>query len=131
MDSLTQIHLLYKQFFAWACNSCSTVLLTDHMNNLVYQALIGKDQYDSASSNERVYRHLRASSGYTKEPKKLERINSKINVGIMLKAPATKKLRLSIWAHSLVEYLYVLSRQHLTLRHKTSSISQQRHDLLE
>ena len=66
------------------------------MNNSVYQALVREDQYDSATSNGRVYLDLRASSGYTEEAKKLERINSKINVGIMLKAPATKKLRLRI-----------------------------------
>lgn len=66
------------------------------MNNPVYQALIGEDQYDSASSNKNVYLDLRASSGYTEEAKKLERINSKINAAIMLKAPATKKLTLRI-----------------------------------
>ena len=73
MGNLTPKHLLYKQFVAWACNGCSTALLTDNMNNPVYQELIEEDQYDSARSNERLYLDLRASSGYTDEAEKLER----------------------------------------------------------
>ena len=124
MDNLTQKHLLYKQFVVWACNSCSTAPLTGYINNPVYQELIDEDHYDSARSNKRVYLDLRGSSGYMEEARKLERNNSKINLTKMLKAPASKKLRLTIWAYSFAEYLYILSRQGLTLRHKTYSISQ-------
>ena len=35
---------------------------------------------------------------------------------------ATEKLRLRIWGYSLGEYLHVLARDGLTLRHKTYSI---------
>lgn len=73
MGNLISKHLLYKQFVAWTCNGCSTVLLADNMNNPIYQELIEEDQYDSARSNERVYLDLRASSGYTDEVEKLER----------------------------------------------------------
>ena len=97
MDNLTQKHLFYKQFVAWSCNSCSTSPLTDYINNPAYQELIYKHEYDSARSNERIYLDLRASSGYTKEAEKLERNDSKIT----FKTAATKKLRLSIWAHLL------------------------------
>ena len=62
---------------------------------------------------------------------KLERNYSKINLAIQLKDAATKKLGLRIRAYSLGEYLYVLSRQGLTLRHKTYSIVQEEYDLLE
>ena len=65
------------------------------------------------------------------EIEKLERNGSKINLGIFLKNPATKKLRLRIWAHSVGEYLHVLSRNRLTLRHKTYSISQKDGHFLE
>ena len=39
MNNLTQKHLLYAQFVAWRCNSCSTAPLTDYINNPVYQEL--------------------------------------------------------------------------------------------
>ena len=38
---------------------------------------------------------------------------------------------LRVWAYSLGEYLYVLSRQGLNLRHKTYSIAQEDDDFLE
>ena len=62
---------------------------------------------------------------------KLERDDSKIDLFIQLKKTATKKLRLRIWAYSFGEYLYVLSRQGLTLRHKTYSIVQEKDNFLE
>ena len=124
MDNLIQKHLLYKQFIAWTWNGCSTAPLTDYINNPIYQVLIDKDECDSDKSNERVYLDLAASSGYTEEAEKLERNDSEINLTILLKKAATKKLRLRIWTYSLGEYLYVLSRQGLTLRHKIYSISQ-------
>ena len=52
-------------------------------------------------------------------------------MGTTLKKATTKQLRLRVWAHSLGESLYILSRQGLALRHKTYSISQQDDDVLE
>ena len=63
--------------------------------------------------------------------KKLERNDSKINLSIQLKTVTTKKIRLRIWAYSLGEYLYVLSRQGITLHHKTYSIVQEDDEFLE
>ena len=54
--------------------------------------------------------YLRATSGYVKEAEKLERYDSKINLHILLKRAATKKLRIRIWSYSLLEYLYVLTK---------------------
>ena len=81
--------------------------------------------------DERLYLDLRASVAYTNEMEKLERNDSKIDLAIHLKDAATNKLRLVIWAHSLSKYLYVLSRQGLTLRHKTYSIVQEDDRFLE
>ena len=92
MDNLTQKHLLYKQFVAWACDGCSVAPLTDYINNPIYQELVDEDQYGENKSDERVYLDLRASSGYTNEAEKLERNDSKINLAIILKNAATKKL---------------------------------------
>lgn len=50
---------------------------------------------------------------------------------IALKGAATKKLRLKIWGYSLSEYLYVLARDGLTLRHEAYSITQQDGNFLE
>ena len=131
MDNLTQKYMLYKQFVAWCCNGCSTAPMTDYINNPIYQELIGENAYDGNKSNKRIYLDLKASSGYTTEARKLERNDSKIGLNIILKSSAATKLRLRIWAHSIGEYLYVLSRSGLTLRHKTYSISQKDDDFLE
>ena len=99
--------------------------------NTVYQELLGEYAYDTSDSDERIYLDLRASAGYTTEMEKLEKNDSKINLSIQLKALAIKKLKLKIWAYLLGEYLYVLSRQGLSLRHKTYSIVQEGDDFLE
>ena len=131
MDNLTQKHLLHKQFVTWACNGCSTAPLTDYINKPIYQELTGESDHGGIKSDERIYLDLRASPGYTAEAEKLERNGSKINLAIQLKRVATHKLRLRIWAYSLGEYLYVLSRQGLTLRHKTHTIVQEDDNFLE
>ena len=84
-----------------------------------------------ARSDERLYLDLRASAGYTTEMEKIERNDSKTNLTIQLKDAATKKLKLKMWAYSLCEYLHVLSRQGLALRHKTYRIVQEDNDFLE
>ena len=88
------------------------------MDNPIYQELPDENTYYSAKSDERVYLDLRASSGYVKEAEKLERNNSKINLQITLKDVADFNLRVRIWAYSLSEYLYVLSKSRLTLKHR-------------
>ena len=93
--------------------------MTDYINNPVYQELIGESDYDSVKSDERICLDLSASAGYRTEAEKLEIHDSKINLAIQLQKVAAHKLKLRIWAYSLGEYLYVLSRQGLTLRHKT------------
>ena len=86
------------------------------MDNPIYQELPDENTYYSAKSDERVYLDLRASSGYVKEAEKLERNDSKINLQITLKDVADFNLRVRIWAYSLSEYLYVLSKSRLTLK---------------
>ena len=131
MDNLTQKHLIHKQFVTWACNGCSTASLTDYLNKPIYQELTDESDHDGIKSDERIYLDLRASAGYTAEAEKLERNDSKINLAIQLKRVATHKLRLRIWAYYHGEYLYVLSRQGLTLRHKTHTIVQEDDNFLE
>ena len=123
--------MLYKQFATWSCNGSSIAPLTDYINNPIYQELIGKEDYNEVKSDDRIYLELRASSGYMNKAKKLERNDSKINVSIQLKAAATKKLRLRVWAYVIGEYLYILSKNGLTLRYRTYAINQDNKDLLE
>ena len=101
------------------------------MNNPIFQELPYEDTYFSVKNDERVYLDLKASSGYVKEAEKRERNNSKINLQINLKAAAKYKLRVRIWAYSLSEYLYVLSKSGLTLKHRTYAINQIDEDFLE
>ena len=94
-------------------------LLSDYMDNLIFQKLPDEDTYFSAKSDEKIYLDLRASSGYVKEAEKLEINDSKINLQITLKDVADFSLRVRIWAYSLSEYLYVFSKSGLTLKHRT------------
>ena len=93
--------------------------MTDYIKNPVYQELTDDHNYYSVTSDERIYLDLRASSEYVKEAEKLERNYSKITLHIFLKEAATKKIRLRTWAYSLGEYLYVLTKNGLTLRYRT------------
>ena len=43
----------------------------------------------------------------------------------MLKAAAAKKLRLRVWAYSLGEYLYILTKNGINLRYRTYAINKQ------
>ena len=123
INNLTQKHLLYKQFVAWNCNGSSVAPLTEYMNNPIFQELPDEDTYFSLKSDEKVYLDLRASSQYVKVAEKLERNDSKLNLQTVLKSPATYKLRVTIWAYSLSESLYVLSKSGLTLKHRTYAIN--------
>ena len=116
---------------ACSCNGSSVAPLTDYISNPIYQELIDVEDYWEVASNERKYLDLRASSGNTTEAQKLERNNSKITLHIMLKNAATKKLTLRISVHSVGEYLYILSRSWVTLRHRTYAINHSDKGLLE
>ena len=113
IDNLTQKHLLYKQFVAWNCNGSSAAPLTDYMDSPIFRELPDEEEYFSLKSDEKVYLDLRATSGFVKEAEKLERNDSKINLQITLKDAAKFNLRVRIWAYSLSEYLYVLSKSRL------------------
>ena len=131
IDNLTQKHLLYKQFVAWNCNGSSVAPLTEYMDNPIFRGLPDEEEYFSLKSDERVYLDLRATSGYVKEAEKLERNDPKINLQITLKKAAQFNMRVRIWVYSLSEYLYVLSKSGLTLKHRTYAINQSHEDFLE
>ena len=123
IDNLTQKHLLYKQFVAWNCNGSSVAQLTEYMDNPIFRELPDEEEYFNLKSNERIYLDLRATSGYVKEGEKLERNDSKINMQITLQKAAQFNMRVRIWAYSPSEYLYVLSKSRLTLKHRTYAIN--------
>ena len=130
-DNLTQRYLLYKQFVAWTCNGSSVVPLSEYMDNPIFQELPDGNTYFSAKSDERIYLDLRVSSESAKEAEKLERNDSKINLEITLKDVADFTLRVRVWAYSLSEYLYVLSKSGLTWKHRTYTINQSDDNFLE
>ena len=131
VDNLTQRYLLYKQFITWSCNVSSVAPITDYIDNPVFQELPNEDTYFSLKSDEKIYLDLRASSGYVKEAEKLEWNDSKINLEINLKDAAEFTLKVRVWAYSLSEYLYVLTRSGLTLKHRTYTINQTNEDFWE
>ena len=98
------------------------------MKNPIFQELPDEETYFSLKSDEKVYLDLRASSEYVKETEKLERNDSKISLQITLKDTANFNLRVRIWEYSLSEYLYVLSKSGLTLKHRTYTINQSDED---
>ena len=130
-NNLTQRYLLYKQFKAWNCDGSSIVPLSEYMDNPIFQEFSDENTYYSAKSDERVYLDLRASSGYVKEAEKLERNDSRIDLQITLKDVAYFTLRVRIWGYSLSEFLYVLSKSGITLKHRTYTINQSDDDFLE
>ena len=95
------------------------------MDHPIFQELPDEETYFSLKSNEKVYLDLRASSGYVKEAEKLGRNDSKI------KDTADFNLRVRIWAYALSEYLYVLSKSGLTLKHRAYTTNQSDEDFLE
>ena len=101
------------------------------MNNPIFQELPDKDKYFSITHDNRMYLDLRATSGYLKEAEKLERNDPEINRHILLKAAATYKLRVRIWAYSLSEYFYVITKSGLTLKHRTYASNQSDDNFLE
>ena len=101
------------------------------MDNPIFQELPDGNTYFSAKSDERIYLDLRVSSEYAKEAEKLERNDSKINLEITLKDVADFTLRVRVWAYSLSEYLYVLSKSRLTWKHRTYTINQSDDNFLE
>ena len=101
------------------------------MANPIFRELPDKEEYFSFKSDEKIYLDLRAASGYVREAEKLERNDSKINLQINLKEAAKFNLRVRIWAYSLSEYLYVLSKNGLILKHGTYAINQSDEDFLE
>ena len=99
------------------------------MDNPIYHELPDEEEYSSLKSDGRLY--LRASSGYVKEAEKLERNDSKINLKIVLKEATKYHLRVRVWTYALSEYLYVLSKSGLTMKHRTYAINQSDDDFLE
>ena len=101
------------------------------MDNPIFRELPDEEEYFSLKSDEKIYLDLRATSGYVREAEKLERSDSKINLQITLKKAAKFNLRVRVWAYLLSEYLYVLSKSGVTLKHRTYAINQSHEDFLE
>ena len=72
------------------------------MHNYLYHDLIPENEYFDVKIDERLYLDLRISSGYVKQAEKLERIDSKITLYLLLKLAATKKLKLMVWTNIFI-----------------------------
>ena len=101
--------MLYKQFVAQNCNSCSIAPLSDYANNLIYQELLNKRKYFS-DADERLYADLRDSKGYIGELQKLRWEGRKIVLKVNFKAALAKKMRLKVWSYLQGKCLYLLTK---------------------
>ena len=88
------------------------------MDNPIYHELPDEEEYYSLKSDGRLYLDLRASSGYVKEAEKLERNDSKTNLGIVLKEATKYNLRVRVWTYALSEYLTYYETQNICYKSK-------------
>ena len=130
VDNLTQRHLLYTQFVAWKmqwvkCSSTYRLHEQSHISRAPRRGhVLCCDKWRQSLFRFESKLRLRQRS------RKLERNDSKINLHITLKTAAKYKLRVRIWAYCLSEYLHVLSKYGLTLKHRTYTINQSDEDFL-
>ena len=82
----TQKYLLYKQFVAWHCKGYTNALLSDYINNPIFQELPLEKNYFAGTSDERIYIDLRDSQDYKDEIEKPSRNGSKLTAMTELKA---------------------------------------------
>ena len=108
IDNLTQKHLLYN------LSNGAAMVLALHHRQITWTIRYIKSYF---------WRVTILTSYVTKD--------SKITLHNLPKEAATKKLRLRFSAHALGEYLYIVAKNGLTLRHRTYAINQTDKDLLE
>ena len=108
IDNLTQKHLLYN------LSNGAAMVLALHHRQVTWTIRYIKSYF---------WRVTILTSYVTKD--------SKITLHSLPKEAATKKLRLRFSAHALGEYLYIVAKNGLTLRHRTYAINQTDKDLLE
>ena len=123
MEKEDNKNIFYKMLVAKACDSCSTVQLTQYKNNKIYQEITEEDTFADNETDDRIYIDMRRSKGYTDELEKLNHDDSGLGVSIGLKEAAAKKLRLRITGYSQAEYWYLLSNKGYIMSYKNCNIS--------
>ena len=107
---------------AYNCNSCSSVPLTQYINNEIYQEMLDEDKFTENDSDDRIYIDMRRSKGYTDELEKINRDDSSVALHIKLKEAAAKKLRIRMTGFSQAEYWYILSNKGPVMSYKNYNI---------
>ena len=123
MTKVTNIRQLQRWAGCWNYKICETFQFHWNLQPYKWKKIWHWQLNTKISTVQTIYLDLRASSGCTNKAEKLEKNDSKINLSILLKVAATKKLRLRVCAYSVGEYLYILSRNGLTLRHRNYTIN--------
>ena len=114
---------LYKMFVAYQCNGATFAPLTDYKNNPIYQDMTDEYSYHDQTKDDRIYIDMRRSKGNTDELEKITRNDSGLVVYIILKAAATKKLRLRIVGYSQGEYWYAYTNKGYIMAYKNYNIA--------
>ena len=116
-------NLLHKMFVAYNCNGCTSAPITQYKNNEIFQDITKQDQYRDNTKDDRLYIDMRRSRGNSDELEKLTRDDSSLNLIVMLKAAATKKLRMRIVGYSQGEYWYAFTKKGYVMSYKNYNIS--------
>ena len=72
------------------------------------------------------YIDIRRSKGYTGEFERVNRDDSDWSVTVNLKAAAAKKMRLRVTSYFQGEYVYMLSKDRLTMNYKEYGVNKQK-----
>ena len=92
-------------------------------NNEIKQELTKEKDCFSSKSAEKLYIDMRRRKGYTDELEKLTRDDGGVNLSLMLKAAATKKMRLRTAAYSQSDYWYDNTNKGYIMTYKDYSIA--------
>ena len=118
-------YTLYNTFVAWLTNSSSIVPGSDFMYNDARQELPNRNTYFT-DLDECVYMDIRQSKGYIGEFKRVNWDDSNLSVTVDLKAAAAKKMRLFVTGYFQGEYMYMLGKNELIMKHKEYGVNKQK-----
>ena len=120
-----ELDILYKTFFAFQCNDCSTVPLSQYKNNEIFQEITTEENYTTATNytDDRILIDLQGSKGYIDELEKITRDDSGLGIAVTLKKAAAKKMRLRIVGYSQAEYWLAFSNKEYIMCYQNYNIS--------
>ena len=94
----------YKNFTDFNCKGDSIAPLIDYANNPICQELTMEEDYLKNPANKCLHINLRDSNYFPRETEWLRTDNSNLNLYVMPKSSAVKKIKLGVFGHSMGKY---------------------------